>query len=98
MARWQNPLPPTFVRQLAARRKGTGLLSTPVAMATAARSTTRPALAALRRADPATWAVAGVTLVAGVVRFTSLSGQSFWLDESYALGAIRFPSLSEMLD
>src|SRR3954468_8010058 len=98
MARWQNPLPPTFVRQLAARRKGTGLLSTPVAMATAARSTSHPALAALRRVEPATWAIAGITLVAGVVRFASLSGQSFWLDESYALGDIRFHSLSGMLD
>jgi mannosyltransferase len=55
-------------------------------------------MAAVRRIDPAVWGVVALTVLAGAIRFASLSGQSFWLDESYALGDIRFHSLGGMLD
>jgi mannosyltransferase len=55
-------------------------------------------VARIRSVDPAVWAVVALTVLAGAIRFASLSGQSFWLDESYALGDIRFHSLSGMLD
>src|SRR3954467_12362123 len=67
-------------------------------MATAARSRTAVALAAMRRIEWPVWALVALTALAAAIRFASLSGQSFWLDEAYALGDIRFHSFSGMLD
>ena len=66
-------------------------------MATAAGPAARPsAVAALRRVEWPVWALVGLTVLAAAIRFGSLNGQSFWLDESYALGNIRFHSLGGM--
>src|SRR3954463_10784875 len=67
-------------------------------MATAARSRTAVALAAMRRIECPVWALVALTALAAAIRFASLSGQSFWLDESYALGNIRFHSFAGMFD
>src|SRR5207248_3731615 len=56
-----------------------------------------PGRGGLRRIEPVVWGVAMLTALAAVLRFATLGHQSFWLDESYALGDIRFHSLSGML-
>ena len=67
-------------------------------MATAARSRPGPTIPSLRRIEWPVWALVGLTALAAAIRFGSLNGQSFWLDESYALGNIRFHSLAGMFD
>src|SRR2546430_823351 len=67
-------------------------------MATAARARSGIALAAIRRVGWPVWALIALTALAAVIRFASLSGQSFWLDEAYALGDIRFHTFSGILD
>jgi 4-amino-4-deoxy-L-arabinose transferase-like glycosyltransferase len=54
------------------------------------------AIAASRRIGRPVWALLGLTALAAAVRFGTLNGQSFWLDESYALGDIRFSTLGGM--
>jgi hypothetical protein len=49
----------------------------------------REALAWLSRIQVETWLLAGVTVLAAVLRFTTLSSQSFWLDEAQAVHEMR---------
>src|SRR5436305_13929831 len=63
----------------------------------ATQATRRSRLVSLRAVAPATWGIVALTALAAAVRFATLGHQSFWLDESYALGNIRFHSLSGML-
>src|SRR5436305_3679093 len=51
----------------------------------------------VRGIEPLVWGAIALTVVAAIARFATLGHQSFWLDESYALGDIRFHSVSGML-
>ena len=46
-------------------------------------------LAWLSQVRVETWLLAGVTVLAAVLRFTTLSSQSFWLDEAQAVHEVH---------